>query len=341
MGRPSATWYAKRTMRLVLTAALAATLATTSLAASTSRAAAPAAGRQQLDRVVAVVGDEILLLSELVRTTRRHPLLQEALSTLPANASQAIIERKTTEVEVKVLDELIDIVLLRQEAEKFDIPVTEKDIDRASEDIARQYGMPVAELRKQVEASEEYGSWAEYRDEVRDQILQYKVPHYLATWSVSEAQVRDHYRKMTKDESAKVKVFQFVFTPPSQAPEERNRVFTEAQALARQLRDGVEPAKVVEAKPERASERSIGRGDIAPALEDALFAAKDKGIVGPLASGQGYVVFYVTEHLESAALSYEEAKERIREQLEQEAYLKAQAEMRVQLRAKAHIDIRL
>jgi foldase protein PrsA len=77
-----------------------------------------------------------------------------------------------------------------------------------------------------------------------------------------------------------------------------------------------------------ASERTIGRGDVAPALEDALFAAKQKQVVGPLASGQGYVVYTVDEHLESGALSYEEAKDRIREQLEQEAFFKAQAEMR-------------
>ena len=89
------------------------------------------------------------------------------------------------------------------------------------------------------------------------------------------------------------------------------------------------------------ADRTISRGDVAPALEDALFAAKAKQVVGPIASGQGYVVFTVDEHLESAALSYEEAKDRIREQLEQEGFFKAQAEMRQQLRAKAHIDIRL
>jgi peptidyl-prolyl cis-trans isomerase C len=298
-------------------------------------------GRQQLDRVVAVVGDDIVLGSELRRTTERHPLLQEALAQLPRNASAGTIEEKRRDVEAKVLDELIDIVLLRNEAQKFDIKITEKDVDRATEDIARQYGMTVADLRRQVEESVEYGSWADYRDEVRDQILQYKVPHYLATWSVSEAQVREHYRKMTKDESAKVEVHQYVFNPPSQGSADRDRAFAAAQAVSRRLRNGEEPGKLAEELGKAASERTIGRGDVAPALEDALFAAKEKNVVGPLASGQGYVVFIVDQHLESAALSYEEAKDRIREQLEQEAFFKAQAEMRQQLRAKAHIDIRL
>jgi peptidyl-prolyl cis-trans isomerase SurA len=310
-------------------------------AAPAPRPVAKKKGREQLDRVVAVVGDDIVLMSELRLTTDRHPLLQEALGQLPRTATSGQIEEKRRDVEAKVLEELIDIVLLRNEAEKFDIKITEQDVDRATEDIARQYGMTVADLRRQVEESVEYGSWADYRDEVRDQILQYKVPHYLATWSVSEAQVREHYRKMTKDESAKVKVHQFQFNPTSQQSADRDRAFAAAQALARRLREGADPVQVAEEVGKVASERTIGRGDVAPALEDALFAAKQKQVVGPLASGQGYVVYTVDEHLESGALSYEEAKDRIREQLEQEAFFKAQAEMRQQLRAKAHIDIRL
>src|SRR5690606_7676613 len=141
-------------------------------------------------------------------------------------------------------------------------------------------------------------------DEVRDQILQYKVPHYLATWSVSEAQVREHYRKMTKDESAKVKVHQFQFNPPSQQSADRDKAFAAAQAVSRRLREGADPAAVAEELGKVASERTIGRGDVAPALEDALFAAKAKQVVGPLASGQGYVVYTIDEHLESGALSY-------------------------------------
>lgn len=300
-----------------------------------------AAGRRGLDRVVAIVNDDVILLSELENLTARHPLLQEALSSLPRSATQQMVDQKTREAKVKVLDELIDLALLRAEASKFDIEATDEEIDNAVADIARQYELSVDELRKQVIASPEYGNWADYRSEVRDQILQYKVPHYLATWSVSEAQVREHYRKLTKDESAKVKVRQFAFNPPSQKSGDRDRVFAAAQAVARQLREGKTPDEVAKTTDKDAPERTVGRGDVAPALEDALFDAKDGQVVGPLASGQGYVVFKVVEHVESAALEYEQAKARIRQQLEAEAFLKAQSELREQMRDKAHIDIRL
>lgn len=299
-------------------------------------------GRIVLDRVVAVVGDQIILESELSRQTVRHPAYQEAMSQLPQDASAELMAQKRGEVESLVLDELIDLELLRGEGRRFDMRVTEQDIDQALPNVAAQYGLTVAELKQQVEASDEYGSWNEYREDMRDQILQYRVTQSLATWSVSEAQVREHYRKMTRDESAKVKVHQFTFNAASAENEDRDRAFANAQAVARRLRDGEVAADVASSITYgKETERTIGRGDIAPSLESTIFAAKPGEVLGPTASGQGYVVFVVVEQVESAALDYEQAKDRIREQLESQAFYKAEQDLRRQLRAKAHIDIRL
>ncbi|HET6585701.1 MAG TPA: peptidyl-prolyl cis-trans isomerase [Nannocystaceae bacterium] len=298
--------------------------------------------RVVLDRVVAVVNDEIVLGSELRRTTDRHPLLREALQQLPPTATDAQVEAAAAEVETKVLDELIHMILVRAEAKRFDIQVSDEDVDRALPNVAGQYGITVEELRKQVEQSDEYESWAEYKDELRDQLLQLQVSRALANWSVSEAQVREHYRKMTKDESAKVQVEQLSFLPKSSEKEERDRVYGQAQAAARRLRDGEKADAIAEQIGQTGDvERVIARGDVAPALENAVFDAQKGAIVGPIASGQGYVVFHVVDHIAAAALDFEAAKDRIRDQLENEAFFKAEQELRAQLRAKAHVDVRL
>jgi parvulin-like peptidyl-prolyl isomerase len=320
-------------------------------AAAPAQAAAPAVPtprapkqvqRVVLDRVVAVVNDEIVLMSELRRTTDRHPMLREALSNLPPTATDAQVEAAAAEIEAKVLDELIHMILVRAEAKRFDINVSDEDVDRALPNVAGQYGITVEELRKQVEQSEEYESWGEYKDELRDQLLQLQVSRALANWSVSEAQVREHYRKMTKDESAKVEVEQLSFIPKTAEKADRDRAYSAAQAASRRLRGGETAAAIAEGMGQSGDvARTIGRGDVAPALEEAVFAAQKGAIVGPIASGQGYVVFRVVDHVASAALSYEEAKERIRDQLENEAFFKAEQDLRNQLRAKAHVDVRL
>lgn len=294
-----------------------------------------------VDRVVAVVDNTIVLKSELDRATERHPMLEEALARLPENASPALVEERRRDVEAKVLDELIDMALIRAEADKYDLRVSEADIDRAARELASNYGLTFEELKSQVEQSADYGSWAEYREDLRDQILQVKVPHYLTSWSVSDAQVREHYRKLTKDETAKVKVAQFSFVPASQDSTAQDRAFAQAQVLGRKLRDGADENELLEQNSAVAQVRAIDRRDLAPALADSVFAAKAGEVLGPLASGQGYVVFKVLEHQASGALSFEDAKERIRDQLESEAFLKAQTDFREQLRAKAHIDIRI
>ena len=323
-------------------AAIVATLGTpVDVAAAPAVPATTEEGRVQLDRVVAVVGDEIILHSQMSSAVGRSPLLREAQATLPPNASPQVVAARMRDVEARVLDDLIDLALMKAEAERFELTATPADVDRALPNVAAQYGLTVDELRKQVEASEEYASWAEYREDLRGQILQYKVSQYLATWSVSDAQVREHYRKMTKDEGAKVKVDQFLFVAGAD-PDARNRAFSRAQQVARRLKGGESAPDVAKAIGyDRELERTVGRGEMAPKLEDAAFAAKAGSVVGPLASGQGYVVFKVVEHVASAALSFEEAKDRIRAQLEQEAFIKAEQELKRQLRAKAHIDIRL
>lgn len=308
--------------------------------AAAAEVVAPAR-RTMLDRVVAVVGDQILLWSELQRATDRHPLFQEAVSQLPKTATQRDLAKVREDIYPKVLDDLIDVALVRAEAKKFDITVTEEDVDRASVDVARQYGLTLEELKQQVNESDDYASWQEYRDELRDQIVQFKVPHYLATWSVSEAQVREHYRKLTRDESAKVLVAQFVFHPPSDSATARDEALAAAQEVGRKLREGADVDELLDDASLDASERAVSRADLAPKLADALFDAKDGDVVGPMAVGPDYVVYAVSEHQESAARSYEDAKEQIRAQLENEAFMKANVEMRQQLRAKAHIDVRL
>lgn len=305
--------------------------------------AAPAhADREVLDRIAAIVNDEVVLVSEVNRAMRASPLYQEAMSQLPPSASPQVVEQKQAEVRAKVLDELIDGALIRAEAARFQITATDEDVERALPNVASSNGLSVAELRQQVEASPEYGSWDEYREELRRDILVYKTMISLATWNVTEAQVRERYRKVSRDEGARVVVERMLFAPQGQGSKARDKAFARAQIAARRLRAS-EPAERVAADIGYTDELqvTIARGDIAPVLEDAVFAAKANQVVGPLASGQGYAVFKVVEHRESSALSYEEAKQRIRAQLEEEAFVKAQNDFKTGLRAKSHVDIRL
>ncbi len=297
-----------------------------------------------LDRVVAVVDDEIIVLSHLDRSVRSSPQLQQAVQSLGPNATETQLEQLLKEMRQLVLDELVDTVLIKKEAAKFQITATEADIQRYLQQLAsgNNYAT-VQDLRKAVIDSGDFGSWEEYRQDIRDQITVYKATSMLANWAVTEAQIREYYRKEARGEDARIEVDRFVFVAESSTSSARDNVVAKAQGVARRLRAG-ESSEAVAASLGRdpvGLRRTISRGEIAPQLEDALFPAIADEVVGPLASGQGYVVFHVVRHLESEVLGYDEAKEGIRARLEAEAYERAEREFRQQLRSKAHIDIRL
>ncbi len=313
-----------------------------SLALAAVAAMAPDVGSVVLDRVVAVVGDEIVLLSQLEQETERSVRWAEARAQ-PPNASPKQLADKRREVRAQVLDDLVDNVLVQKEAERFQITATEEDVERYLGQLAAANGYATIDaLRKDVEASGEYGNWGEYKQDLREQIVVFKTVGTLAAPTVTDAQVRAYYRKMTKDEGATVEVDRFDFVPTSGNSKARDAAFAQAQTVTRRLRGGEAAAKIAEAIKYEADVRfSVGRGDVAPIIEDALFSAKKGQVVGPLDAGQGYVVLRVIDHRAAAALGFEEAKDRIHEHLMNEATLKAERAFKQSLRAKAHVDLRL
>jgi peptidyl-prolyl cis-trans isomerase SurA len=331
--------HAARRSRLLL--ALSAMLLST--AAATVTTSARAGEATVLDRVVAVVNDDVVLLSELERELMTSPILAEALGGLGPRPLQAQIEKKTEEVRMKVLEDLIERQLIRREAARLQIPVSEADVDRYLRQMAKENQFEtVEELRQAVVASGEFGSWGDYKQMIRNQILVQVTTSYLTNYKVTEAQVREHYRKMARDVDAKIELEQLAFIADQRSSETRDKIYAQAQAIARRLRAG-EAFETIAAElgQTEKTHRSLARGEIAPQLEDAIFAAKTGQVVGPLASGRGYVVYIIVEREETDVRSFEQAKSQIRMMLEMQAFERASREFREQLRAKAHIDVRL
>ncbi len=310
-------------------------------------AAAPAAaaaegGAVTLDRIVAVVNDELILQSELDRAVDTDPFVLAELQKLGSSATPQQLEIKRRELRAEVLDQLITTQLMLAEAPRFQLTASDQDVQSYLENLAARNNMAsVDELRKAVESSGQFGTWAEYKQKLREEILIYKVQNVLAAPVVTDAQVRERYRMMSKGEEAKVLALRYVFKPAQATAAAKDAALSEAKQVARRLGAGEDPAAVAESTGRPAEEQMLTRREVAPAIGDALFAGKPGEIVGPLPSGQGFVVFMIEEVKASDLVGFEEAKDGLRAQLEAEAIEKGGQELREQLRARAHIDIRL
>jgi parvulin-like peptidyl-prolyl isomerase len=295
-----------------------------------------------LDRIVAVVGDEIVLLSQLDALIASSQLLQEALNKYGRNPTPQQVEMATREARTQALDELIDQTLIKKEASRFQLSVSDAQVDRYLQQIAAENGFKsIKELRSAVEESRQYASWGDYIQETRDQLLVFQTTQALANVSVTDAQIREQYRKMVRGEDIKAEILRFVFTPAEASAKSRDEAYAKAQALSRRMRAGEEPGALAAEFQFKQPEATLHRGEVAPAIEDAIFAARPNEVVGPLETGQGYLVVKVIKHHTGNVLSFDQAKDRIRSQLEQEAFARAVTDLRQSLRAKTHIDQRL
>ncbi len=123
----------------------------------------PSVHAEIIDRIVAVVNDSAITMSELNAATA-------GLGDIKGADKDKL--KKIMETKSKVLDQLIEKKLVEQAANKAGITVSEKEIDNAVEDVKRQNSIGQEEL---LSALAKNGlTFKEYREQLNDQIRQVK-----------------------------------------------------------------------------------------------------------------------------------------------------------------------
>ncbi|PRQ06754.1 peptidyl-prolyl cis-trans isomerase [Enhygromyxa salina] len=295
-----------------------------------------------LDRIVAVVNDDIILDSDLdVWMVYDERVSAELAQLQSQNASEDQMLRKLAELRPSALDELVARKLMLAQAPTFQITATEAEVEAYLQNLARNAGLGgVPELKRAVEESLRYGTWAQYRTKLREDIILYKLLGMLLNVAVSDQQVLDRYRQLSKGEEARLEVRRLVFQSTDD-PAERDAQLKASKAVVRRLTQGEDVEAVAAELQQPAKLEQVTRSSVSRPIGERLFAASAGDVIGPLESGQGFVVFVVEEVVSSDLLGFEEAKEPLREQIFTEVRNKAEADLREQLRGRAHVDIRL
>ena len=142
-----------------------------------------------VDRVVAVVNEEVITLSEVDRMI--GPFLKEAVK------AEDRLERKEqlNRIRRQALDTLIEEKLMDHEIKKSGIKVTPREIDAVIDDIKKQNKATQQDL--EMALVKEGMTFEQYRTQIEQRILRTK----LVQWSVkvepkaSEKQLRDFYQQ--------------------------------------------------------------------------------------------------------------------------------------------------
>jgi peptidyl-prolyl cis-trans isomerase SurA len=146
-------------------------------------------GEHLVDRVVAVVNNDVITLSELEKTGR------EFFTRIKEKAPAAEVDSALERAREEVLSSLIDKTIVRQQAEHLSITVTEEEINTAVDQVLARNNATIEDFRKELAAMNI--SEQEYRDNIRDQILQSKLINYevRSRIVIIEDDIQEYYQK--------------------------------------------------------------------------------------------------------------------------------------------------
>jgi peptidyl-prolyl cis-trans isomerase SurA len=319
--------------------------------------AASSARAMVVERIVAVIGDRPILLSELRKRSR--PLLLDVARRLPPGPQRAAAESQIYNTRIK---QLIDEELEAQAAEKAHIGVTNDEIDAALRNIAASQSITVAELLK---TTARFGlSEVEYRDELRRQILEGKMLSLRVKGRVriTEEDVKAIYERSLREERQRREYrprWIVLRVPEGSSPAASAERMALAKKLVLDARRGVDFGALAKHYSDDTATRESG-GDLgirapngspqaqsgqqpslAPEL-DAACATLDPGqVADPIRIADAIVILQVMERQPSRYRNYEEAKPEMVQRLQTEILGKAKRKWLDELKARTHVDVRL
>ena len=321
-------------------------LTTTCTCAAIALAALLAGGRAEarlVDKVAAVVGDNIILASEVEE--KAAPLLSDAGKITDPGKRGA----RATQLRREVLDRLIDDELILQQATDLKLSVTNEQVDQSIDEIKKQNSLDDDQLR---EALRGQGmSMATYRADLKKQLLRYRVLNIAvgSRVSISDDEVKAYYdRHMKTGGNVQVRASHIFIAIPDGADA---AAVAEKQAQAKKLleraRGGEDFAKLAKQYSDDAATRgdggdlgTFGKDMLPKAIEEIVFSMQPGELAGPVRADRGFHVIKLVERKEKDAKPLSEVQDDIRIQLRQKEMEKQTKTYLAELRKKTLVDIR-
>ncbi len=302
-------------------------------------AGAAGAAEELVDGIAAQVGSEIVLISEVMRTS------QPMVSRLQAGGTP---EAEVAKARAAALEELIESHLLARVVKQSELGASDSDVDKAIEGIAKENGLSVEQLQASVTSHDI--TYKEYRAQIKREIERRKVIQTLIASKVDLQE--DDLKRLYSEEFAKqpaggetvhVRQILVVAGPESgRTLPEACRIATEAEARIRAGTSFEAVAREVSAvAPMDGGDIGwIHRDSMAPWMQEALTPLQAGGVTGVLELPFGCGLMQLVERREWIPVTYEAAKP----MLEQRAFEeKVHVEYRIwmdQLRESSYIERR-
>lgn len=286
-------------------------------------------GSVVVDRVVAVVNNEIITLSDLQR--------EEALKKRDAGDDRLVLE------------DMIDRKLQMAAAKRAGVDVTDKELDDAVAEIMKRNGLDIMQFS--VALAKEGLTLEQYREELREQITLSRLfnKYVRSGVTVDEAEARAFYQSNPKTfslpEEIRVRRI-FLAMPDRVTPDQAAAIREKAQAVHARVQKGEDFIRLVRevSQGETASQDGdlgfMQREDALPEIAEATRALKPGDSSSPFLCAGGYNIIKL-EEARTPVKPFEKVKDEIMKTLYEQKLENTYRSWLQALRGDSHIENRL
>ena len=301
------------------------------------------APRKVVDRIVAVVNDDIIVLQELNELLAPYEAQMEVSGYSAEKQKDMLYDVRQT-----LLEQLINQKLIEQVANTSQLTIEEKDIDSSIERIKEGNRFTDEDFR---EALESQGLTMEsYRKRIRSQILASRLETLEVKRKIviTKDEIKAYYEQNASKYAGETKYHlrNIVKRVPNFGEaEEKQAVYETMQAVIKEFNNGTPFETLAAAHSESPYADEGGElgvfklSDLSANLRHAIENLSAGQITPILQTSQGYQIIYLQEIINSPGVSLEAATREIEELLYEEQYKQKKKEWIDHLRERAHIKV--
>lgn len=301
--------------------------------------AAPAPAVTEIDRIIAVVGQQVITLSELQQ--EMAPALNELTQRLTGD------ELATAEDRLKrsTLNSLIDKHLQLEEAKLENIEADDSEVNSAIDDIKKKNNLDDAGLEQALE--KEGYSLPDYKQSLKDQLTIIKLVNRAvkSRIAIKDDEVKEYYAKNKSKFSSpgSIRIADILF-PAKDG--DMDKAKEAAEAARKEIMAGT-PFEEMAAKctgdPNAAKTCVLGtfeKGELSKEIEGAAFKLSAGEVSEPIKIENGYRLIKVMEKTDDKQMTLDEARPQIVQELTEKQGEQLFAEWVQDLRNRTYVEIR-
>ncbi|MFZ2395696.1 MAG: peptidylprolyl isomerase [Smithella sp.] len=304
------------------------------------------AGAEVVDRIIAVVNDDIITLYEF--NAAFEPYLKNIENTYKGNDKETVIKQTRS----AFLQRLIDNILIEQEGKKSGtgIIIKDEEVMDVIRDIMTKQKLSMQDFLKNL--AKEGNSLDSVKKEIRTQMMRARLlrREIKSKVIVTDEEIGEYYNKNRQDYEGKetVRIKQLLLLIP---PNADSAAIAKVRTGAMQLHKGVMAGEsfdllIVKYSQGPAAAQGgdvgfVGRGTIIPEVEKVAFSLPVGQISEVIESSVGFHIIQVVDKKGAGLKPITAVREEIKTKIEDEKLDKKFEEWIASIRAKAHIEVKL